>query len=125
MFLHFVGKNIIDDLIKRDASLLAKTTFLWNPYYASNLKFPMFKPNFVVRFPAVDLCSAYLLTCRLPTGRPVSPYGLLREACVHSLPYLSERLAHIYEKFESRVNGPDWIPFEYEMKRVRELTDYI
>ncbi|KAL2065269.1 hypothetical protein VTL71DRAFT_2938 [Oculimacula yallundae] len=45
MIPHFVGKNIINDFIKSDAKLFAKTTFLWNTYYASNLLFPMFKPN--------------------------------------------------------------------------------
>ncbi|KAG4434744.1 hypothetical protein IFR05_009770 [Cadophora sp. M221] len=44
---HFVGKNIIDDFIKNDPALFAKTTFLWNTYYASNLLAPLFKPNFL------------------------------------------------------------------------------
>ncbi|PVH78512.1 NmrA-like family protein-like protein [Cadophora sp. DSE1049] len=47
MIPHFVGKNAIDDFIKNDPALFAKTTFLWNTYYASNLLFPMFKPNFL------------------------------------------------------------------------------
>ncbi|KAL5332007.1 hypothetical protein ACEPPN_001550 [Leptodophora sp. 'Broadleaf-Isolate-01'] len=36
MILHFVGKNIIDDFIKNDPALFAKTAFLWNTYYASS-----------------------------------------------------------------------------------------
>lgn len=44
---HFEGKNIIDDYIGQNSTLLAKTTFLWNTYYASNLMFPMFTPNLV------------------------------------------------------------------------------
>lgn len=44
---HFEGKNIIGDYIKQNPALLAKTTFLWNTYYASNLMFPMFTPNFL------------------------------------------------------------------------------
>lgn len=51
------------------------------------------------------------LTCDVLAGRPVSQYGLLWEACVHSFPYLSERLAHIYENVEPPVNEPGWIPF--------------
>lgn len=47
MIPHFVGKNTIDDFIKNDPALFAKTTFLWNTYYATNLLFPMFKPNFL------------------------------------------------------------------------------
>ena len=42
---HFEGKNQIDTHIKQNPELLAKTTFLWNTYYASNLTFPMFTPN--------------------------------------------------------------------------------
>jgi len=44
---HFEGKNKIDDWIKNDPILLPKTTFLWVTYYASNLLFPLFKPNFL------------------------------------------------------------------------------
>lgn len=44
---HFEGKNIIDAYIKSISDLLAKTTFLWNTYYASNLLFPLFTPNLV------------------------------------------------------------------------------
>lgn len=45
---HFEGKNEIDAYIKKDANLLAKTTFLWNTFYASNLTFPPFAPNLLV-----------------------------------------------------------------------------
>lgn len=44
---HFEGKNLIDAYIKQNSALLAKTTFLWNAFYASNLLFPFFKPNLV------------------------------------------------------------------------------
>jgi hypothetical protein len=44
---HFYGKNQIDNWIKKDPVLHPKTTFLWNTYFASNLLFPMFKPNFL------------------------------------------------------------------------------
>ncbi|KAH9214272.1 hypothetical protein DL95DRAFT_446600 [Leptodontidium sp. 2 PMI_412] len=47
----------------------------------------------------------------LLSGRPVSQYGLLWEACVHSFPFLSERLAHIYETVEPPFNDAGWIPF--------------
>ena len=45
---HFDAKNVVDDYIKRDLGLFAKTTFLWVTFYASNYQFPMFTPNFVV-----------------------------------------------------------------------------
>lgn len=45
---HFDAKNKVDDHIKSDPVLLAKTTFLWVTYYASNYQFPMFTPNLLV-----------------------------------------------------------------------------
>jgi NmrA-like family len=49
---HFEGKNRIDDYIKSDPALLAKTTFIWVTWFASNLFFPMFQPNLLVsRYP--------------------------------------------------------------------------
>ena len=41
---HFEAKNVIDQYIKSDAALLAKTTFLWITFYATNYGFPMYKP---------------------------------------------------------------------------------
>jgi len=41
---HFESKNKIDDYIRSDASLLAKTTFLWITFYGNNYDFPMFTP---------------------------------------------------------------------------------
>lgn len=68
MIPHFVGKNIIDDFIKSDANLFAKTTFLWNTFYASNLVFPMFKPNFLVSCPLLDLVVQELIYHRKLPG---------------------------------------------------------
>jgi hypothetical protein len=45
---HFDAKNTVDDYIKSDPGLFAKTTFLWVTFYASNYQFPMFTPNFLV-----------------------------------------------------------------------------
>ena len=44
---HFEAKNRVDDYIKADASLFAKTTFLWITFYAANFLYPMFTPNFL------------------------------------------------------------------------------
>lgn len=41
---HFAAKNRVDDYIKSDPALLAKTTFLWIGYYASNIAYPWWKP---------------------------------------------------------------------------------
>jgi hypothetical protein len=41
---HFEAKNNINRFIQGDANLLAKTTFLWVTFYASNYYFPMFTP---------------------------------------------------------------------------------
>ncbi|KAM0259701.1 hypothetical protein ACHAQJ_003135 [Trichoderma viride] len=41
---HFDGKNRIDDHIKSNQTLLAKTTFLWITFYAENFRFPIYSP---------------------------------------------------------------------------------
>lgn len=43
---HFVAKNRVDDYIKQDKALLAKTTFFWITFYGNNYQYPMFTPNF-------------------------------------------------------------------------------
>jgi hypothetical protein len=45
---YFAAKNKIDDFIKRDADLLAKTTFFWITFYGNNFQYPMFTPNLIV-----------------------------------------------------------------------------
>jgi uncharacterized protein YbjT (DUF2867 family) len=45
---HFESKNRVDDFIKSDKALFAKTTFLWVTFYAANYLYPMFTPNFMV-----------------------------------------------------------------------------
>jgi hypothetical protein len=45
---HFHAKNTVDDYIKSDPGLLAKTTFLWVTFYASNYQYPMFTPSLLV-----------------------------------------------------------------------------
>jgi len=45
---HFEAKNQIDAYIKSDTALLAKTTFVWVTFFASNLFFPMYTPNLIV-----------------------------------------------------------------------------
>ncbi|KAK4119795.1 NAD(P)-binding protein [Parathielavia appendiculata] len=45
---HFEGKNRIDAYIReKEPALLAKTTFLWVAFYATNLVFPMFTPYYI------------------------------------------------------------------------------
>lgn len=46
---HFVAKNRAEDYIKNVPDLLAKTTFLWVGWYASNFQCPIFKPALIVR----------------------------------------------------------------------------
>ena len=71
MIPHFVGKNTIDDFIKNDPALFAKTTFLWNTYYASNLLFPMFKPNFLVSLDPTHCQYSYLMIFQKTAGKYV------------------------------------------------------
>jgi hypothetical protein len=44
---HLEAKNKVDDYIRSQPELLAKTTFFWITFYAQNLNFPMFTPIFV------------------------------------------------------------------------------
>jgi hypothetical protein len=44
-------------------------------------------------------------------GRPVSQYGLLWEACMHSFPYLSQRLEDIRIEVNKPPDVEGWIPF--------------
>ena len=44
---HFGAKNRVDDYIKQDAALFAKTTFFWITFYGNNFQYPMFTPNFM------------------------------------------------------------------------------
>ncbi|KAK6527502.1 hypothetical protein TWF694_004485 [Orbilia ellipsospora] len=47
MIPHFVAKNNVDDYIRSDKSLLAKTTFLWITWYVNNYQYPVFTPIYV------------------------------------------------------------------------------
>ncbi|KAK4119247.1 NAD(P)-binding protein [Parathielavia appendiculata] len=45
---HFEGKNRIDAYIReKEPALLAKTTFFWVTWYATNYVFPMFTPYYI------------------------------------------------------------------------------
>jgi NAD(P)-dependent dehydrogenase (short-subunit alcohol dehydrogenase family) len=56
---HFVAKNRMDERIKADPELLAKTTFLWVGWYATNIRYPIFKPSFLVRLTAQFVISLH------------------------------------------------------------------
>jgi len=46
---HFEGKVKIDNYIKSKKDLVAKTTFLWVTWYASNMNvYPLFIPTLLV-----------------------------------------------------------------------------
>lgn len=48
---HFVAKNRAEEHIKANPALLAKTTFLWVAWYATNFQYPIFKPTLLVSKP--------------------------------------------------------------------------
>ena len=48
---HFEAKAKVDEFIKQDKALLAKTTFLFIAFYAANLFYPVFTPLYIVGFP--------------------------------------------------------------------------
>lgn len=45
---HFQSKAAVDEYIKKDAVLLAKTTFLWTTFYIHTYKYPILLPSYVV-----------------------------------------------------------------------------
>jgi hypothetical protein len=45
---HFIAKNRVDDYIKQNKALYARTTFLWITYYGDNYQYPIFTPNLIV-----------------------------------------------------------------------------
>ncbi|KAL2065268.1 hypothetical protein VTL71DRAFT_2937 [Oculimacula yallundae] len=57
----------------------------------------------------------------LLSGRPISQYGLLWEACVHSFPCLSERLDYIYKTVEIPAPDSRWISFSIPLM-IKELV---
>ncbi|EXJ74675.1 uncharacterized protein A1O5_01368 [Cladophialophora psammophila CBS 110553] len=61
---HFEGKNRIDDYIRSDKALLAKTTFFWISWYGNNFAYPIFTPNFL------KTANAYI---QLSPARPDTP----------------------------------------------------
>jgi len=69
---HFDAKNKIDDFIKADARLFAKTTFLWITFYASNFIFPMFTPIYV------KTAGQYIQLSTAPASTPVLSIGDVR-----------------------------------------------
>jgi uncharacterized protein YbjT (DUF2867 family) len=44
---HFAAKNKVDDYIRSQPELLAKTTFFWVAFYAQNYNFPMYTPIYI------------------------------------------------------------------------------
>jgi len=66
---HFEAKNDIDRYIKSDAALLAKTTFLWNAFFASNYAWPMFTPY------EIPTAGKYIQIQDTPADVPIKAIG--------------------------------------------------
>ena len=66
---HFEAKNQIDRYIKSNEALLAKTTFLWVTYYASNYYFPMYTPYHI------PTAGKYIQIQSTPADTPVFTIG--------------------------------------------------
>ena len=70
---HFEGKVKIDEHIKSDKALHAKTTFLWVTFYASNLDFPMYRPYFI------PTGQTYIQLQSTPADTPIFSIGDVRK----------------------------------------------
>ena len=78
---HSAAKNRIDDYIKSDAALLAKTTFLWVAFYANNYQYPMLTPSLVKTSGAyVQLAPARADTPVYSIGDPSANIGVFVHA---------------------------------------------
>jgi hypothetical protein len=66
---HFEAKNRIDSYIRSDKNLLAKTTFLWITFYASNYYFPMYTPYFI------PTANKYIQIQSTPASTPILSLG--------------------------------------------------
>ena len=70
---HFEAKNKVDDFIKGDTPLLAKTTFLWITFYASNYYLPMYTPYHILT------AGKYIQILPTPPSVPVKTIGDARK----------------------------------------------
>ncbi len=78
---HFEGKNRIDDYIRSDKALLAKTTFFWITFYGNNFQYPILTPNYVKTANAyVQLSPAHPSTPIKAIGDPAINIGIFAYA---------------------------------------------
>jgi uncharacterized protein YbjT (DUF2867 family) len=70
---HFDGKNRVDDYIRSNKNLLAKTTILWVTWYHTNYNFPMFTPYFI------PTAGKYVQFATHAPSTPISTIGNVRE----------------------------------------------
>lgn len=72
---HFMGKCGVDDFIRSQPELLAKTTFLWLPYFSSNFFYAPFQPYFLKSI------GTYVQIQPVP---PSTPYALAGDITVNT-----------------------------------------
>lgn len=65
---HYASKNKVDDYIKSNPALWAKTTFVWVAYYASNMNYPFWKPFPV---PTAMKPDSYVQMLTTPSSVPI------------------------------------------------------
>ncbi|KAM5344017.1 hypothetical protein ACJ41O_012554 [Fusarium nematophilum] len=74
---HFVAKNQVDDYIRQDKALLAKTTFFWITFYGNNFQYPVFTPNLMKTSGSyVQLSPASPTTPIKTIGSPLANVGI-------------------------------------------------
>lgn len=70
---HFESKSNVDDYIKADAALLAKTTFVWVAFYASNYHYQVFTPYHI------PTAGKYIQVAEIAPTVPVQTIGSARK----------------------------------------------
>jgi hypothetical protein len=90
---HFEGKNRIDAYIReKEPALLAKTTFFWVTFYATNYVFPMFTPYYI---PTAD---KYI---QFANYAPETPINTIGDVTINIQPFIKA----VVEQRDKTANG--------------------
>jgi hypothetical protein len=90
---HFEGKNRIDAYIReKEPALLAKTTFFWVTFYATNYVFPMFTPYYI------PTAGKYI---QFANYAPETPINTIGDVTVNIQPFIKA----VVEQRDKTANG--------------------
>ncbi|KAK1758900.1 hypothetical protein QBC47DRAFT_420024 [Echria macrotheca] len=118
---HFEGKHRVDEYIRTDAALLAKTTFIMVCYYAENLALPSYRPYWI------ETAKKYV---QFTTYGPATSVPLIGDVTKNVTPFIKAILdqpgktkngAMVIASSES-VTAEDWVQAWARAKGVQVQT---